>query len=63
MKNNQNQINIYSQRIKEYQSIIQHIYSLIKPLIKYNESKPLLKYVEEALISPLTKNNNLFLVK
>lgn len=32
-------------------------------MIKYNEPKPLLKCVEEALISPLTKNNTLSLVK
>ncbi len=48
---------------KEYQSIIQQIYNLIKPFIKYNEPKPLLKCVEETLISPLTKNNTLSLFK
>ena len=32
-------------------------------MIKYSEPKPLLKCVEEALISPLTKNNTLSLVK
>ena len=32
-------------------------------MAKFNEPKPLLKYVEEALISSLTKNNTLSLVK
>ena len=58
-----NQINFCTQKIKEYQSIIQQIYNLIKQMVKFNEPKPLLKCVEEALISPLTKNNTLSLVK
>ena len=53
LENFQNQINICSQNIKEYQSIIQQIYNLIKPMIKFNEPNSLLKCVEEALISPL----------
>ena len=63
LQNYQRKLNIFSQKVKEYQSILQQIYNLVKPLVNSTEPKPLLDFVEEAFISPLTKTNTLSLVK
>ena len=63
LQNYQQQLNICSQKVKEYQSVLQQIYNLVKPLVNSTEPKPLLECVEEAFISPLTKTNTLSLVK
>jgi integrase len=58
----QSQLNILSEKIKVYESAIQNIFNIVKPIPKFKEPIPLTECVERAYLSPITKSNTLILV-
>lgn len=63
IQNYQNQLNIYSNKLATYESIFQKIFNIIKPISNYDEPKSLLKCIEDAYMSEITKKNTSILVK
>ena len=59
----QNQLNISSNKLTTYESIINQIFNIIKPVSQYKEPKSIIKFIEDAYLSKSTKENSLILIK